>query len=184
MIGKFLHKKGISPLVATVIIIAITVAAGITLYAMVFPLLNKPITQTTCTEVTFQLDSVSSCVDVSKFTTANIRNVVHMSIDRTKSSADEPEITDWTLILDGGQGERRSVVIPSSLFSVPDGTQSTHPHTVDDATLDLLKINYLTGNSIDDRVNRLSAFPTIDVRGTKVTCEAVIQSIERLRICA
>jgi len=190
MLRKLINKKGISPLVATVIIIAITVAAGITLYAMVFPLINRPIAQTSCTEVTFELDSINSCVDISRYSIADT-NIVHMSIDRTKSSSDEPEISKWTLVLDGGQGERRSVVIPSSTFLVSDGEQSTHTEIVNGSltsaiALPDLKIplTQVQDDAEDNRIRRISAFPTIIVGGAEVTCEAVTQSVERLRICA
>lgn len=163
-----LNRKAISPLIATVIIISITVAAGITLFALVLPLISNP-GGTSCTDVSFVLDPVS-CVD------PNILdgNLVKMSIDRTKSSLDEPDIVGWTLVLDAGFGERRSVSIDEATFKVDAGAQSTHSELVDSSILAELRGD----------VNRISAYPTIDVRGTQVTCEAIQQTVERLKICA
>ena len=55
---SLINKKGISPLIATVIIIAITVAAGITLYTIVFPLISNPLGETACEEVSYHLIKV------------------------------------------------------------------------------------------------------------------------------
>lgn len=170
------NKKGISPLVATVIIIAITVAAGITLYAMVFPLISKPIAQTTCTEITFELDGISSCVEFDFSGTPGARpnyNTVRVSIDRTKSGPDEPPVVGWNLVLDAGFGERRSFDLPAS-FVVSAGEQSTHPYPVSDL---------VAGTELLGNVTRISVYPVINVRGAQLTCEDVTQTIERLKKC-
>ena len=172
MIGK-LNKRAISPLIATVIIIAITVAAGIVLYAMIWPLINRPISQTTCTEITFELDAEASCMKVLSSDPINQVNQVDVSIDRTKSNDDEPNVVVWKLVLDAGFGERRSIDILSSTFSVSPGQQSTYSYNVSAAMK----------TDLGGDVNRISIYPVIESRNTQVACEELTRTIERLRDC-
>ncbi|HIH51036.1 MAG TPA: hypothetical protein HA250_01605 [Nanoarchaeota archaeon] len=166
-----LNKRAISPLIATVIIIAITVAAGIVLYAMVWPLINKPITQTICTEVTFELDPESSCVSLVGGGFPSGTNEVKVSINRIQSPTDEPVIAAWKVIVDAGEGERRS---SDETWSIPSGEQRTNTLSVDNAKLTALK-----GNVIG-----VSIYPVINVRNTQVACEALTRTLDRLRSCA
>ena len=170
MIGK-LNKRAISPLIATVIIIAITVAAGIVLYAMVWPLINRPISQTTCTEITFELDAEASCV---KILSGDPVNRVYVSLDRTKSADDEPNVVAWKLVLDAGFGERRSIDILPSTFSVAPGQQSTYTYDV----------SAQTRTDIQGNVSRISIYPVVKSKRTQVACEELTRTIERLRDCA
>jgi len=166
-----LNKRAISPLIATVIIIAITVAAGIVLYAMVWPLINKPIAQTVCTEVTFELDPASSCVKINVDAQGVTNDDVKVSIDRIRSPDDEPSIVGWKLIVDAGAGERRSF---DETWNIPSGEQRTFTQNVDTATL-----GTLGGN-----VTGISIYPMIAVKNTQVACEALTRTLDRLRSCA
>ncbi len=169
MIGK-LNKKAISPLIATVIIIAITVAAGIVLYAMVWPLINKPISQTSCTSVSFEISSDGSCV---KPLTGDPVNRVYISIDRTKSAEDELEVTGWKLIVDAGFGERRLYDINLGGNPVNAGEQRTYNQS----------ISAVVGTELGGNVNRISVYPVIKVRNSEVFCEEITQTLDRLRNC-
>lgn len=92
-----MRKRGISPIIATVLIIAITISAGIILYGMIQPLIRANIGQATCTQVTFELDRFASCREDSK---------IWVSIDRTMSTSDEPTVTSWKIVVSSGEGEK------------------------------------------------------------------------------
>jgi flagellin-like protein len=102
-------KKGISPIIATVIIVAITVIAGIILYGLVQPLIKQSITKTACTEVTYELDSQATCVYYTKdLLIPEAWNSVQVSIDRTQASDDEPQVVGWMITVGSGVGQKRS----------------------------------------------------------------------------
>ena len=132
------REKAVSPLVATVIILAITVAAGIVLYSIVWPLINKPIQQTKCTEITFELDELASCVrDVDG---DGISDEIDISVDRTRSKSNEPDIAAWRVIFDNGQGRRISGEFDSTLdadWEISPGEQKTPVVALSPTTISL-----------------------------------------------
>ncbi|MBU2496541.1 MAG: hypothetical protein KJ767_00590 [Nanoarchaeota archaeon] len=84
-----MEKKGISPIIATVLIIAITIGAGVLLYSMVQPLIQSNMGKAECTQTTFELDRFSSCAG---------SGIIKVSIDRTVSTSDEPDVIGWKIV--------------------------------------------------------------------------------------
>ena len=84
-----MRKKGISPIIATVLIIAITIGAGVLLYGIVQPLIQSNIGKAECVKTTFELDRFSSCVG---------DGIIKVSIDRTVSTSDEPQVIEWKIV--------------------------------------------------------------------------------------
>lgn len=112
------NKKGISPIIATVIIVAITVGAGILLYTMVQPLIKSPIGQAECTKVNFELDKQSSCISADG-------QIILVSIDRTMATNDEPTVVGWKIVLSSGEGEKVTIDPPETWEIVEPGRQRT-----------------------------------------------------------
>lgn len=147
-------KKGISPVIATIIIIAITVAAGVALYGIVQPLVKSNIVKAACTEVTFSLDRFGSCVENKK--------ILHVSIDRTISTDDEPQVVGWRISVSADKGEKRRLDSPSNWIEIKPGEQRTQTLQVPDEVLeeiggDIVRIDVYprirSENVIEDCVN-------------------------------
>ncbi len=130
-------------------------------------MISSPLAGTECTEVSYKLDEGSCKVIVGVLD--NKYNILRISIDRTESSAEEPDIAGWGIILES-KGEKRTV---SQDFVVEPGTQTTFNLDVSRATIDELKGN----------VTGLSVFPKIVLGESQIECAETARRIERLRSC-
>ncbi len=152
-----MRKKGISPIIATVLIIAITIGAGVVLYAMVQPLIKTNIGKAACTQVTFELDLVNSC----KVNANNIK----VSIDRTMSTSDEPEVVAWKVIV-GNEGEKKT--IKADWTDIVPGVQLTKS---------------LPLPNLDFNVENIYVYPIIKVENNIEEC-TIIQKQTKLFPCS
>ena len=158
-------KRAISPLIATAIIIAITITAGVLLYAVIWPILTQKVTGDACAEFTFSLDQDSSCTIAT-----GGQNELQISIDRTKSSSKEPKAVAWRLILDADRGEK---VLFEKEWQVHSGEQRKFFETISNVTL-----QKLGGN-----ITSISVYPIIESKGTRTSCQDFVRTIQRMNKC-
>lgn len=158
-------KRAVSPLIATVVVIAITITAGVLLYATLWPLMSKQVVGTACTDVSFKLDIDSTCgINITG------GKELQISIDRTKSAGEEPEVIAWRTILDSGAGEK---ITQEQQWQVSPGEQRTFTLIVDQATL----------QELGGDVSGIAVYPVIRERGTRASCTGTAKEVERLKRC-
>jgi len=180
-----INKKAVSPIVATILILAITVAAAVVLYSVVTPLLKGPKSVLECQQVTFKLDDETSCIKIPG-AGANV-NEVSVSIDRTASKSTEPSVVEWAVVLGSVEGaERITKKCPS-----PAGSTLCAPSIARDwdITATVQKTPKIGITSADKTqlgekdVGVIEVYPVIKLRIAKEDCTENRQSV-RLRVCA
>jgi len=171
--GNF-SKKAISPLVATIIIISVTIVAGISLFVMVQSLINKPLGEDLgkCQDVTYTLDSGNTCFRVvdNTGTKGIIERQVDVSIDRTRSVKGEPIVVGWKLILDGGEGERITI---DTGWVVEASQQSSFTYILSQQEI----------TAIGGEVKSISVYPIIETGKAELSCSKIIKTIKKLNKC-
>lgn len=177
------QKKGISPIIATVLIVAITVAAGLLLFATIQPLIRESIAKSDCTKVTFELDKLSSCVE----RLGGGGNDVYISIDRTMSGVDEPAIIKWIAIVDSGKGEARSLEGSSdngnTLWAdIEPGDVSTPKLWVVREIMSEINKNASCSSASCDPVKNIILYPVIEATHGEEACPAAQREIRELEV--
>ncbi len=158
-------KNAVSPLIATVIVLAVTVTAGILLYSTLWPLVSKQIASTACSDISFKLDIDSTCgINITG------GKELQISIDRTGSSLEEPEVIAWRIVLDSGEGSK---ITQEQQWQVNPGEQRTFSLVVSQAML----------QELNGDVSGIAVFPVIQEKRTRASCTGTVRGMERLKRC-
>lgn len=167
------EKKGISPIIATVLIVAITVAAGLILFATIQPLIRESIAASDCLDITFELDTLSTCYDTTTQGTPPDGSL-HVAIDRTRSGTDEPRVIGWQVIANDGAGEKTALKVtevdtPDIWKEINPGNQKTLLIPYDEFDL--------------DAYYGVQTYPIIQAEQVQESCPAITREIKQLSPC-
>jgi len=151
---RFTNKKGISPVIATILLILITVAAVTIIWAAIIPMIkDKTATSTACYDATSRLTIDTQ----SGFTCINSTN--HTMINVQRSAGGSSTFTYAGLQLTFIKSDGSSVSVEKSAADVPsENGAKVYTFT-----------SVQTGNS-----TKVSIAPILAIGNTKKLCDAVV----------
>jgi len=166
-------KKGISAIVATVLIILITVAAVTIIWAAIIPLINNQLDKgTICVDAVSQVslsDKGYTCSNVDATTGAN-KNV---SI-QIKHGARDFDLADIQVTISSG-GDSTSFKLSDATTTISPSGAITFPGSNEE------KVYVLDTSGITGEIDSVSIAPIVRVGNSEETCD--ISSTKTLRVC-